>query len=148
MRNVAFNYFMQLKSKNTKLDNVNYTELSIQPYLTSNLFNNKEAKLLYALRSRCHAAKVNFKKMHNNEVSCTFGCLKDEDQQHVFTECSPLMLSNNMNETLKYDNIFGDTSQQKEAITKFLRIEVNRKELKNNLSPRGGSAAGTLAHPM
>ena len=54
MKNAAFNYLIRQKENHSKLDNVQYTELRIQPYLATNLLNNEEKSLLYSLRSKCH----------------------------------------------------------------------------------------------
>ena len=52
---------MSLKETHKKLDQVEYKELKMQDYLGSRLFNIKEKKLLYLLRSRCYDVKSNFK---------------------------------------------------------------------------------------
>merc|ERR1712127_37525 len=64
VRKAAFQYFTEQKVKHTKVRNIEYSSLSIQPYLTSKLFSTSERSLLYNLRSNCHPAKYNFKKMH------------------------------------------------------------------------------------
>merc|ERR1712127_990498 len=64
VRKAAFQYFTEQKLKHTKERNIEYSSLSIQPYLTSKLFSTSERSLLYNLRSNCHPAKYNFKKMH------------------------------------------------------------------------------------
>ena len=137
----AFTYFMQLKSKHSKINEVIYKELKIQPYLTSKLFNNNET----SLRSRCHESKLNFKNMYKQDLLCTFGCKVIEDQQHIFTSCDKIgsRLGIKTKPTIKYEHIFGSMKEQKEAIQLFLRIEHVRIVMKDQLLP-----GGTLPGPM
>ena len=74
IRNAAFASFQEIKSKHKKLDNISYPSFQIQPYITSSNFNNKERELLYLLRSHCYKSKINFKKLHRNDLVCIFGC--------------------------------------------------------------------------
>ena len=43
----AFKYFLNEKAKHSKLDEVNYSSLKFQPYLSSSMFNNKERNLFF-----------------------------------------------------------------------------------------------------
>ena len=70
VQKAAFKYFIDEKSKHSKLTNLENTSLQIQPYLASKSINNKEAELLYNLRSNCYKANYNFKKMYKNDTSC------------------------------------------------------------------------------
>ena len=56
----AFKYFMKLKEKHSKLDKITYTQLKLQPYLSTTNITNKHKQLLYLLRSHCYSAKLNF----------------------------------------------------------------------------------------
>ena len=49
------------KKTHLKLNDLVYEDLQIQAYLKDRKFNLEERKLLTSLRSRCHAAKANFK---------------------------------------------------------------------------------------
>ena len=90
IQKAAFKHFLELKSRHTKLTHLNYTTLQIQPYLTNKSIKNKEAELLYNLRSNCYKAKYNFKKMYKNNILCEFGCPNSEDQYHIFKVCKPI----------------------------------------------------------
>lgn len=108
----AFKYFLNEKSKHSKLDNVNYTRFKIQPYLVHKNFNNEEKNLLYSLKSRCYPAKINFKKMFQHNLKCRFGCNIDEDQQHSLTSCIPVV-SKFTRKHIFLDSIFEIISKQK-----------------------------------
>ena len=86
----AFCEYMKEKAEKSKLEQLQYKTLQLQPYLIEKSLTYKEIYLLYSLRSRAHPAKNNYRKMYNNQIQCSFGCLSDENQQHVFEECMPL----------------------------------------------------------
>ena len=118
---------MKEKENLSKPNEVKYTKLTLQPYLTSTQFSNKERNLLYALRSRCHASKLNFWQIYKNELQCTFGCAENEDQRHIFLNCQPIRQRIVDSETVTYESIFGNKESQKKAILEFKKIEHVRK---------------------
>ena len=61
VKNAAFKYITQ-KNGHSKIRDVSYDTLEIKDYLKSEMFNPKERNLLYALRSRSHPAKLNYRK--------------------------------------------------------------------------------------
>ena len=73
----AFRYYLQKKEKHTKLDKIEYTQLKLQPYLSTKSITNKQKKLLYVLRSKCHGSKINLKKLYRNDLKCVLGCIKN-----------------------------------------------------------------------
>ena len=88
-----------------------------------------------------HPAKLNFRKMHSNNLYCSYGCLANEDQRHLFQECSRL---DSKDKEDVYDLIFQNTGRQKKAVSAFIQIERRRKEinsaedlLNNNILPEG-----------
>ena len=122
----AFQELLEEKKKLSKIKNINYDSYDIQPYLKSNVFTSEERNLLYALRSRMHPAKLNFKKMHSNNLYCSYGCLANEDQRHLFQECSRL---DSKDKEDVYDFLFQNTGRQKKAVSAFIQIERRRKEI-------------------
>ena len=72
-----------------------------------------------------HPAKLNFRKTHSNNLECTHGCQKPEDQRHLFGGCDKL--DSKQNEHI-YDYIFEDIVKQKEASSAFIKVERRRKE--------------------
>ena len=46
----ALSYFLKLKEGHSKLDKLEYTQLRIQPYLSTSLITNKQKQLLYVLK--------------------------------------------------------------------------------------------------
>ena len=138
IRSSAFTYFMNLKETHTKLDSVQYNKLEFQQYLGSKLLTNKEKTLLYLLRSRCHDAKSNFKKLFKNNLNCRFGCLAQEDQAHIFKNCHKINSIHKENTNIEYSDIFCDVTKQIRTIKQFSGIEKIRLHLKNHHLPGGG----------
>ena len=84
VQKTAFLSYLTLKQKSKKkMKALEYRTLGIQPYITSSKFSLKQIKLLYALRSNCYAAKINFKKMNRGDLKCIFLCEQDETQPHI-----------------------------------------------------------------
>ena len=142
VRKLAFKFFTKEKEGHKKVQNIVYEDFAIQPYLKSKLFNAEERNLLFALRSKCHPAKNNFRKMNQNNLLCSWGCQKIENQAHVFKEC-PILSSCQQYPPIDY--IFGTLTEQKEAIKVFLPIEKKRKQLKENILPGEDARTRALA---
>ena len=47
IRKTAIKYFMTVKETHSKLNDVSYSELKVQPYLVSNMLNNEQKEVLY-----------------------------------------------------------------------------------------------------
>ena len=67
-----------------------------------------------------------FRKMHSNDLECSYGCHANKDQRHLFQECS--MLGSKDREGIYYF-IFKDKGKQKQAAIKCIQIERRRKEI-------------------
>ena len=114
----------------SKIKDIKYDCLKIQDYLISSNFNPKERNLLYALRSRAHPARLNYRKLNSFNLKCSLGCQEDEDQYHIFEKCSFL---NTDKEEIRLDFIYEGIVRQEEAIGKILRIETERLKQKEAL---------------
>ena len=59
----AFQSYLVLKEQSKKkLKSLAYNSFGIQQYTISEKFSLKQIRLFYFLRSKCHPAKMNFKK--------------------------------------------------------------------------------------
>ena len=116
----------------------------LQPYLTTKLLNTNQKKLLYLLRSKCHNAKIYFKKLHKNDFQCVFQCSASEDQRHAFSKCQPIIKKINGSDQVQYEQIFGSLHEQIEVIKIFSKIDQLRSHIiKKHLRP-GGSICQDL----
>ena len=68
--------------------------------------------------------------MYNGQIQCNFGCLCDENQQHIFEECKPLREGLHLKEGIKLNDVYGDIQMQKAALSNFIQIEEKRVDLK------------------
>ena len=129
----AFNEYMKEKEQKSKLNHLTYDSLKIQPYVTKNSYSHKEICLLYSLRSRSHPAKSNYKKLYQNNMQCSFGCLSEETQFHVFEECLKIREKLDKKENFKISFIYGHLYQQNAAVAVLVQIEENRLKMKQSI---------------
>ena len=133
----ALEYLNKVKLSHRKLDFVSYTQLKIQPYLVSSQLSNMEKELVYSLRSHCHKSKHNFKKLHGRDINCSLGCSKVEDQNHIFTNCRPVISKLKITQPVAYHVIFGPLNEQIKIISNLMNIETTRNHMKIHLLPGG-----------
>ena len=128
--------FFKEKQYHSKLNDVKYCDLKLQPYLKDQRFSKEEIILLTSLWSRCHSAKINFRKLHRSDLTCRLGCDLPESQFHIFTECKYGEIPPNQ----VYESIFSDETRQKEVIQVFIQIEKRRLKLIEQVPPGGTRA--------
>ena len=136
VKEAAFRQYLSEKEVNKKkLGDITYHAFNVQPYLTNKNFTRKEINLLHRLRSKCHPAKMNFRKMHKNNLKCSLNCDSLETQKHIFEECRPIINKIKLTTHCKIDQVFGSVTDQKEAIQVFIQIEEARKKLVKSFLP-------------
>ena len=108
--------------------------LEIQPYLRSSQLSSKEKELLILLRLRMTKTKLNYRTMHA-DLSCNL-CYEDIQQSdsHLL-DCDRLIqecgeLANNT--SVEYEDIFGDESQQVQAIRLFSKVFDTKSRIEDN----------------
>ena len=113
---------------------LNYKNICLQEYLSSQEFSLKEKKLLFALRSSCYNAKMNFKKLNRQNLQCSLKCTNEETQSHIFQSCRPILDKLGLTEVPNISQIYATTLEQKQAIEIFVKIDDTRKQLILQLS--------------
>ena len=80
----ALDYLKGLQAKHSKVKDIQYSNLEIQPYIICPNFTNDEVNMLHALRSRSTDCKTNYKQkyLHSN-LLCSLCGDENEDQQHL-----------------------------------------------------------------
>ena len=78
----ALKYLNDLKVTHSKLDNLKYETLEIQPYLASSKIYPDMAQQIFKWRTRMENFKVNFRN-GNNDISCKLGCMEDDSQENL-----------------------------------------------------------------
>ena len=119
---------------------IKYEKLEVQTYICSSLFSNEDVGMLAGLRSRTvRGIKCNFKNMYKPNIFCPLkcwppGCPPLEDTQEHLLYCSKLKLVHNTvaNTRIVHDDIYGDVTKQKAAVTIFKQLLVLRNEILEN----------------
>ena len=122
----ALKYLKSFQQTHSKVKEIVYEKLEVQPYLTSPLFSNDEVNLLHRLRSRMTECKANFKQKYVHNLKCRMCNLEAEDQQHLLhcVELSKLFQTQSVTKgKVKYADIFSpNIEKQKVATTLFNKL--------------------------
>lgn len=125
----ALNYLNSLKLTHSKLDNLKYSELQIQPYLINRSIYTPMAQQVFNWRTRMANFRSNFS--HGNEdLTCPMGCLHLDSQENIL-KCE--IIQDNIDidvSSVNYFNIFSSDIQKMkltfEVLQKVMKI---RKEI-------------------
>ena len=85
VRQAAFDELLEMKNTHSKLNNLNYNEFAMQPYLKSSQINTSQAKQIFRYRCRMSNTRKNFpSKYREDNILCPLpGCNKEEDDNHL-----------------------------------------------------------------
>ena len=132
IREFAFSDLMSNIEKNehSKLRNIKYYVLKMQPYLKSNLVNTTQAKQLFRFRTRMSNVKSNFKSMYSKiGLLCPLpGCLEIEDDKHLLN-CN---IADSARQDIKIDFMKLYSSNVKEQII-LIGLLVSAENLRDSL---------------
>ena len=135
----AFRYLQEQKSRHTKVKNIEYNELKLQPYLES-----EEAAVLMNIRGQCiNGVKMCFKTTFENDKYCKLGCQTDDNIEHIFV-CEKLKHLKGSS----FKAAFKSVNEQKEAVAAFMLRMATRTgflEADHTSTPGTlGGAGGTI----
>ena len=107
-------YLEKLNAKNSKSENLIVDDLSISPYLKDQRISKEERELLFKLRSRTVAVKVNFKNAYFNNVMLCQLCKIFRCTQAHPNQCPKLKtkLIVDKSITLSEGHVYGSTDKQ------------------------------------
>ena len=113
--NVALKWLKETLETHSKVKQINYYELQMQPYLKTNLLTTKESNMLTALRSNCvRGIKSNLKKLYKLCLQCPLNCesqnTPEDTQEHIFT-CKTLNISTDI-KTYDIKLMYGNIEEQ------------------------------------
>ena len=146
VRAKAFRYLQSIQESHSKIRNIKYSKLEIQPYLCSALFNKENIGMLFSLRSRSvRSIRNDFQEQYKPNLSCPL-CSKHIDSLPEILNCVklkyevqslPEQTQHSINQT-KYEDIFLDVCKQKQATDTYttllkLREKLLYKALERNL---------------
>ena len=76
-------YLNSKKEKHSKLDNLKFNKLKCASYLNDPRISQREAKLLFNLRTRMYHVKANYKNKYLNNLTCDLCKSATSDQPHL-----------------------------------------------------------------
>ena len=126
---IAVKYLSKLKNKHSKLDDIHFSELKCAKYLEDSRISQKEAKLLFKLRTRMYNVKSNFKEQFNFNLACELCSSAICDQRHLL-QCKVLqnLVPELKSTSVRYNHLFGSMEKILPAIKLFTKITENRDE--------------------
>ena len=134
-RTHAFRYLKSLQATHSKIRNIVYSKLEMQPYLSSPLFSKENIGMLCSLRSRTvRSIRNDFSEQYKPNLSCPL-CSRHIDSLPELLNCVklkfeiqglPAEAQLSINQT-KYEDIFLGVVQQKQA-TDTYTILLNLRE--------------------
>ena len=77
----AFKYLVALQKSMTKICQIKYTRLEIQPYLSSPIFSNREIEFLFQAKSRMLNFRTNYRGSYS-DVRCPLCSLANSEDTH------------------------------------------------------------------
>ena len=134
LEKAAFNCMIEKQQGHSKVRDIKYDILKMQPYLKSNKFSNEDVSTLVALRTHTvRGIRSNFKKMYNNNTLCPLLCSpsspQQDTQEHLLV-CSKLTNRNEVaKNVISHDDIYGDVQKQKGAAHIFKQLIRKRNKL-------------------
>ena len=68
-------------------------------------------------------------KLHRNDMKCRVGCNTEENQFHIFEECTPILNILGPGKNIKLNKIYGTLEEQISMIDILVQIEDIRVKL-------------------
>ena len=113
-----------MKNSHSKMTNILYSSLKLQPYLKDKKIRPDLAKTLFKFRTRMVNVRDNFKK-GSPFLSCPLGDNKLDDQQHLLN-C--VKLQPTINSDLNYYDIFSNDIDKMSTTINILKQKFEKRE--------------------
>ena len=121
------------KEEHIKINHINFNNFNLQPYLSSDLFNHKEAFTLFNMRANTvNSFKKCFPSSYQNNIKWKLGCSSGDTINHIF-QCTNFGPPSE----IRYDDIFGTTVQQIGAVSEYLQRCSQRSALLADRASQG-----------
>ena len=111
----ALNYLMVLKEGHSKMTNLTYHRLELQPYFCA--FNSYDAKLMFQFRTRMVHVASNYKN-NSDSLLCPLCNTGNDDQRHLL-QCHVLHPEGPTR--VNYDDIFGNDTNAMKVVFDVLK---------------------------
>ena len=111
IQKAALKYVQNIQQGQSKVKDIKYDVLEIQPYLTSPMFSDEETQLLHSLRIRtADHFKANFRNQYGGKVNCPLNCWGEDEQPNEDTHQHLLMCAKAS--TRNYNSRLGNRKSQ------------------------------------
>ena len=121
-KDYAFTTFLEKKLSHSKLKELSFSELKMQPYLEDKYLSIEQKRTLFTYRTNMARFKVNYKSSYQ-EHSCKL-CGDHPDDQRSSFSCKEIFKEND--ETATYETIFHKNIPKKTVDT-IMKITETRK---------------------
>ena len=124
----ALEQILKLKSKPSKMENLEYSELKLQNYLSNDLITVQEAKNFFKFRTRVAKFQANMKNNPGLSLACPFCKVIPDTQQHS-VQCSVVKSKVDVKGNYKdifLDNIPVEIARTLMEITKLREKQENQ----------------------
>ena len=157
IKEATLKYLQDKQTGHSKDNEIEYSRLEIQQYLTNPKFNKRECELLFALRPHTvRVIKANTPSIYRNNMFCPLNCKSpnQQDEQEHLLKCKRLISELNSEQSeiaqvVEYKYLFGNTHEQKAAVSIFMKLlEVRNRLLEENISattPASGASLDTAS---
>jgi hypothetical protein len=124
----GFRYLINLKNKQSKISDIQYSDFSIQEYLLEGNQNNELAKVIFKARAKCLDIKIHKKWKYKDDVC--IGCGKTSETEEELLLCKGYKDKNSEKE-VKYDWVFTGSAKEMFELAKVVsrRLKVRDKLL-------------------
>ena len=135
----AFRYLTNIQQTHSKVKNIKYSKLELQPYLYSPLFSRKQMSTLFRLRSRpLSGIKSDFSELYKPDLACPV-CRQHPDTLQDLLTCpalSAVLQLEDVSSEISYSDVFSsDVSKQKAVTELYMKLMEARETMLTREEP-------------
>ena len=135
----AFRYLTSIQQTHSKVKDIKYSKLELQPYLHSPLFSRKQMSTLFRLRSRTLSGiKSDFSELYKPDLACPV-CRQHPDTLQNLLTCpalSAVLQLEDVNSEISHSDIFSsDVRKQKAVTVLYMKLMEARQTLLTREEP-------------
>ena len=123
----GFKYLINLKNKQSKILNIQYSDLNIQEYLLEGNMNNELAKVIFKARAKCLDIKSHKTWKYKDDIC--IGCGKNSETVEEFLSCNGFQ-DENSDKEVKYERVFTGSANE---MFKLAKVVSNRLKVREKL---------------
>ena len=122
----SFQYLNSLKGGHSKVSHIQYDQLKMQDYFTTNQLSTQMKKFTFLCRSRMLAVGANY-KAGNQKPTCPICKIAYDSQCHLLV-CEKLLENTICDNLPKYEDLFSQNLERKIAVVRILNENFKTRE--------------------